>query len=115
MLRRPVRSSLPSRKILFLAIAGARSTTWQGAHAQQLEEITITAERRELLLQDTPISVMAFSGPGVPPIGSLRSCSRGFVCAVTGVTAPARRAIAQARRATMRRRQADDMGARATG
>jgi len=26
-------------------------------------------------------SVIASSGPGVPPIGSLRSFSRGFVCA----------------------------------
>ncbi|MDY6982011.1 MAG: TonB-dependent receptor plug domain-containing protein, partial [Pseudomonadota bacterium] len=33
----------------------------QTAFAQQLEEIVVTAERRELLLQDTPISVMAFS------------------------------------------------------
>lgn len=30
--------------------------------AQQLEEIIVTAERRELNLQETPISVMAFSG-----------------------------------------------------
>jgi iron complex outermembrane receptor protein len=32
------------------------------ADAQQLEEILVTAERRETALQDTPISVMAFSG-----------------------------------------------------
>jgi iron complex outermembrane receptor protein len=32
------------------------------AGAQQLEEIIVTAERRELSLQETPISVMAFSG-----------------------------------------------------
>jgi iron complex outermembrane receptor protein len=32
------------------------------AEAQQLEEIIVTAERRELNLQDTPISVMAFEG-----------------------------------------------------
>jgi iron complex outermembrane receptor protein len=31
-------------------------------HAQQLEEIIVTAERRELNLQDTPISVMSFAG-----------------------------------------------------
>jgi iron complex outermembrane receptor protein len=33
-----------------------------GARAQQLEEIIVTAERRELNLQDTPISVMSFQG-----------------------------------------------------
>jgi iron complex outermembrane receptor protein len=32
------------------------------AKAQQLEEIIVTAERRELNLQDTPISVMSFEG-----------------------------------------------------
>jgi iron complex outermembrane receptor protein len=32
------------------------------AVAQQLEEIVVTAERRELSLQQTPISVLAFSG-----------------------------------------------------
>src|SRR5688572_31208894 len=32
------------------------------AQAQQLEEIIVTAERRELNLQDTPISVMSFGG-----------------------------------------------------
>ena len=33
----------------------------QGAVAQQLEEIVVTAERRETVLQDTPISILAFS------------------------------------------------------
>ena len=32
------------------------------AMAQQLEEIVVTAERRELSLQETPISVLAFTG-----------------------------------------------------
>jgi iron complex outermembrane receptor protein len=32
------------------------------AKAQQLEEIIVTAERRELNLQETPISVMNFEG-----------------------------------------------------
>src|SRR5262245_36668372 len=32
------------------------------AIAQQLEEIVVTAERRELSLQETPISVLAFTG-----------------------------------------------------
>jgi iron complex outermembrane receptor protein len=52
-----------TRKFLVTSIAAASaSVAWQSASAQQLEEIVVTAERRELLLQDTPISVMAFSG-----------------------------------------------------
>jgi outer membrane cobalamin receptor len=55
--------SLFSRKLLLTSIAAASSSlAWQGASAQQLEEIVVTAERRELLLQDTPLSVMAFTG-----------------------------------------------------
>lgn len=54
------RSSL-SRTSLFTCIASALATLINPALAQQLEEITITAERRELSLQETPISVMAFS------------------------------------------------------
>ncbi len=52
-----------TRKLLLTSIAAASaSIAWQSASAQQLEEIVVTAERRELLLQDTPLSVMAFSG-----------------------------------------------------
>ena len=40
------------------AVLGVATT----AKAQQLEEIIVTAERRELNLQDTPISVMSFEG-----------------------------------------------------
>ncbi|MEY4641053.1 MAG: Ferrichrome-iron receptor precursor, partial [Pseudomonadota bacterium] len=51
-----------TRKLLLTSIAASVAGSWQSASAQQLEEIVVTAERRELLLQDTPISVMAFSG-----------------------------------------------------
>lgn len=61
MLRQTARSSFPSRKPLFLSIASVLSA-WHGAQAQQLEEVIVTAERRELPLQDTPISLIAFSG-----------------------------------------------------
>lgn len=57
------RTAVPShlaRKSLLLAVAGL--TASGSLLAQQLEEIVVTAERRELLLQDTPISIMAFSG-----------------------------------------------------
>jgi len=46
-------------------LAAAISAALAAAHAakaQQLEEIIVTAERRELNLQDTPISVMSFEG-----------------------------------------------------
>ena len=57
------RSTLPVRRISLLAasvsaLLGAAGT----ATAQVLEEIIVTAERRELNLQDTPISVMSFGG-----------------------------------------------------
>jgi iron complex outermembrane receptor protein len=46
---------------LAAAISTALAAT-SAAKAQQLEEIIVTAERRELNLQDTPISVMSFEG-----------------------------------------------------
>jgi iron complex outermembrane receptor protein len=56
-------AGLPVRQINLLAagvstLIGLANT----AQAQQLEEIIVTAERRELNLQDTPISVMSFQG-----------------------------------------------------
>lgn len=44
------------------AVAACGLGPWAGTSAQQLDEIIVTAERRELSLQETPISVMAFSG-----------------------------------------------------
>ena len=53
-----------ARSLLALAVATGISTV---AHAQDgapsaqgLEEVIVTAERREASLQDTPISVLAF-------------------------------------------------------
>ncbi len=48
------------RKSLFLACSLAAASG--PVVAQELEEIVVTAERRELPVQDTPISIMAFSG-----------------------------------------------------
>jgi iron complex outermembrane receptor protein len=55
--------SLPAMRVGTLAAAvGALLGISTAAKAQQLEEIIVTAERRELNLQDTPISVMSFEG-----------------------------------------------------
>ena len=54
---------LPVQRVASLAAAiGAALAATSAAKAQQLEEIIVTAERRELNLQDTPISVMSFDG-----------------------------------------------------
>jgi iron complex outermembrane receptor protein len=56
-------SRLPVRRAASLTAAvTAVLTATSAAKAQQVEEIIVTAERRELNLQETPISVMAFSG-----------------------------------------------------
>lgn len=62
MLKKTRRLARFPRKILVAAVASASFITQMPAWAQQLEEIIVSAERRELLLQDTPISLMAFSG-----------------------------------------------------
>jgi iron complex outermembrane receptor protein len=52
----------PVQRVASLAAAvGAALGVAPEAKAQQLEEIIVTAERRELDLQETPISVMAFT------------------------------------------------------
>ncbi|HEY8518755.1 MAG TPA: TonB-dependent receptor plug domain-containing protein [Gammaproteobacteria bacterium] len=45
-----------------LGALAAGVAAWSAASAQDLEEIIVTAERREMALQDTPISVIAFTG-----------------------------------------------------
>ena len=59
---RTARQSSVHRVASLAAAVSAALGGISAAHAQQLEEIIVTAERRELNLQDTPISVMAFSG-----------------------------------------------------
>ena len=57
---------LPAQRAASLAAAiSAALAATHAACAQQLEEIIVTAERRELNLQDTPISVMSFDGEGL--------------------------------------------------
>jgi iron complex outermembrane recepter protein len=58
------KGSRPSvqRATSLTAAIGAALAAASAAKAQQLEEIIVTAERRELNLQDTPISVMSFDG-----------------------------------------------------
>jgi iron complex outermembrane receptor protein len=60
-MRRALRLRVERAASLTAAI-GAALAAAQAAKAQQLEEIIVTAERRELNLQDTPISVMSFDG-----------------------------------------------------
>jgi iron complex outermembrane receptor protein len=53
---------LPARhNASWMAVVGSLAGISGAAHAQ-LEEIIVTAERREMSLQDTPISVIAFTG-----------------------------------------------------
>lgn len=64
-----------ARSLLAIAI-GATATPWAsaqdsagGATSRGLEEIIVTAERREASLQDTPISVLAFGAEGLEKLG----------------------------------------------
>lgn len=50
------------RSLSAAVAVGGIAGLWSSARAQELEEIIVTAERRELSLQQTPISVMAFTG-----------------------------------------------------
>ena len=58
-----------SRQTLAAAVAGSMVVLSSPLAAQELEEITVTAERRELRLQDTPISIMAYSGEKLEALG----------------------------------------------
>lgn len=52
--------ALPARTVLFAAILGISAVNV--AQAQVLEETIVTAQKRSTNLQDTPISMVAFSG-----------------------------------------------------
>ncbi|MBT6042258.1 MAG: TonB-dependent receptor plug domain-containing protein, partial [Gammaproteobacteria bacterium] len=49
------------KKGMLLRVACLAAVVAPGIQAQVLEEIVVTAERRETSLQDTPISVLSFS------------------------------------------------------
>jgi len=51
------------RRLLALAVGAALSLSAAGAFAQpQIEEIMVTAQKREQSLQDVPVAVSAFAG-----------------------------------------------------
>jgi len=51
-----------TRTAILITAVGVAAGIAGALRAQQLDEILVTAERRELSLQETPISVMAFTG-----------------------------------------------------
>ncbi len=51
-----------SLRMTVLAAAIGSGLGFSGQAAAQLEEVIVTAERRELSIQDTPVSVVAFTG-----------------------------------------------------
>jgi iron complex outermembrane recepter protein len=52
----------PVAHAVSVAIVAGGAAGFAGSASAQLDEIVITAERREMTLQDTPISVIAFAG-----------------------------------------------------
>lgn len=94
--RSPERKPM-KRKGLFASIAAviAGSISFQTAHAQQgvedtqtaglIEEILVTATRRETSLQDTPMAISAFSGDTLKTMGYTNI--EEFIGSVPGVTA----------------------------
>ena len=51
------------------ALAVAIATASSGAHAAQLEEIIVTAQKRAESLQDVPISMVAIEGSKIEDAG----------------------------------------------
>ncbi len=49
-------------KIILGSVIAVMATTTPPASAQELEEITVTAQKREIGLQSTPVAISAFSG-----------------------------------------------------
>ena len=93
------------RIAVITALAGVSGLTYQSAIAQQaqaakstgLEEITVTALRREQNLQEVPVSIVAITGEGLElrGIDNLEKVSMGVPNVVitgggggTGATAP---------------------------
>jgi iron complex outermembrane receptor protein len=56
---------------LFCALAAPRSAGAQEAAARTLEEVVVTARRREESLRDVPLSITAFSGEALERIGAV--------------------------------------------
>ncbi|WP_143735427.1 TonB-dependent receptor plug domain-containing protein, partial [Microbulbifer mangrovi] len=65
------RLTLPGRTLLFSAIALAGTLGASSALAQQsvLEEVTVTAQKREQSMQDVSVAVSAFSGDAIDKMG----------------------------------------------
>ena len=61
--------SIPYISVLTAAILGAMPLTSTAASDLTLEEILVTAEKRESSLQDTPISMLAFSSERLARFG----------------------------------------------
>lgn len=64
---------------LALSIPAGAQTNEQGQRASMLEEIVVTARRREESLQDTPITVTALSGTALEQRGVYRPTDLQFV------------------------------------
>jgi iron complex outermembrane receptor protein len=65
--RRPVLKALP------LAIALASTTSFTAVHTNasaMMEEVTVTAQKREENIQDVPIAISAFSGDAIKEMGA---------------------------------------------
>jgi len=58
--------------MLALSLAGGSSPVWAQGGAAVLEEVVVTAQRREQNLQDVPVSVSVFSGERIEQ-GNIRS------------------------------------------
>ena len=89
------------RRVVYLLSAAPVALIASGAMAQEsppddsavLEEIVVTAQKREQALNDTPIAITAVSGDhleatGVATTADLQRIAPGFTFADTGVNAP---------------------------
>lgn len=61
----------PTRRLLSLAVAGVLSTGYGvSINAAELEEVVVTAQKRETSLQTTPIAITAFGQSALDDIGA---------------------------------------------